>query len=728
MTISQYPRPGQRLAPSQLESILRVPLPPKLQRAQYRHLCDLDEGVWAHFAQSTCRELGKQIVATVAKRLHSLPVPVLDHRLASVSDQVKLSDLSLEQRTFNVLFRLLGGSDAALNRLGALKIRDILKSYSFGAKSLVDLLVALEAWPVSVSLTSDIPISSNCDTLSHLRLTRQCKGLMRMAVDITLDDPRLERLLVPIARRMRQLGEGRQFDKKLKESVAALLDCKIDPSSAKELTVLLRQLREEIYRCRRKKLEQELREILASVSGGKGIEMTIRYIGWDGTGTHTLQEIGDQVGLTRERVRQVSDRPIRRLRERTVFAPVLERALRLVDRSVPSEVTALEQLLAQKGISLRPFRLEGLLNAAELLRKNANFGFDFGERRIAVPRSGEQLVGVIQRTARRAIERWGAATTESIAADINEEIGGSLESSFIADVIQLRSDFRWLDVETGWFWLSAVPRNRILTQINKILTAAGRICVSELRAGVSRHYRLEGFSPPRRVLLEICRQQPGVCVDGDSISADFPPAEWLSPVEITMAGVLNDHGKVMVREEFEKYCIAAGINRTTFYSYLANCPIFEKFASGIYGLRGAAISPSDIEALGGQVKSPSKVLKSSLWTENGDLELQFELSNSMLATGVFSVPASLQKFLVGEFILKGYDGQRHGQVAVKDGRGWGLGPLFRRVGGEPGDKMALLFNLKTREVTFALSGTEDFEPLVRNDAASALDSTARPLA
>jgi hypothetical protein len=709
MAISHYPRPGQRLAPSQLESVLRVPLPPRLQGARYRHLCDLDESVWTHFAQSTCLELGKEIVAVVAKRLHSLPVAILGHRLSSVGDHVKLSDLSLEQRTFNVLFRLLGSSDAALNGLGDLKIKDILKFYSFGAKSLVDLLVALEPWPVLASVDSEIAISDNCDSLSHLRLARQCKRLMRMAVDITLDDPRLERLLQPFARKVRQLGESRQFDKKLKESVTALLDCKIDSPSAKELTVLLRQIREEIYRCRRKKLEQELREIVASVSGGKGIEMTIRHVGWDGTGTHTLQEVGDQVGLTRERVRQVADRRLRRLGERTVFAPVLERALRLVDRSVPSEVTALEQRLVQKGISLLPFRLEGLLTAAEILRKNANFGFDFGEKRIAVPRSGEQLVGVIQRTARRAIERWGAATTESIAANVNEEIGGSLESSFVSDVIQLRSDFRWLDVETGWFWLSTVPRNRILTQINKILTAAGQICVNELRAGVSRNYRLEGFSPPRRVLLEICRQQPGVCVDGESISANFPSTEWLSPVEIKMVEVLNDNGKVMPREEFEKHCIAAGINRTTFYMYLANCPIFEKFASGIYGLRGASIGPSDIEALGGQVKSQSRVLKSSLWTTNGDLELQFELSNSMLATGVFSVPASLQKFLIGEFMLKGYDGQHYGQVASKDGRGWGLRPLFRRVGGEPGDKLVLTYNLKTREVIFSIGETEDYE-------------------
>jgi hypothetical protein len=585
-------------------------------------------------------------------------VSVLESHLSSVASQVRLNDLSLEQRTFNVLVRLLGNSDGTMDKLGTIKIKDILKLYSFGAKSLVDLLVTLESWPASVSTNLKTEVASDSDSLSRLRLVRQCKKLMKMAVDITLDDPRLERLLLPLARRMRQLSESWQFDKKLKESIVALMDCKLDSASAKELTTLLRQVREEIYRLRRKKLEQEFREIVTSVSGGKGVEMTIRYLGWDGTGTRTLQEVGDEVGLTRERVRQVSDRRIRRLRERTVFAPVLERALRLVDRSVPSEVAALEQLLAQKGISLRPFRLEGLLTAAEVLRKKADFGFDLGERRIAVPRSGEQLVGVIQRTARRAIERWGAATTESIAADVNEEIGGSLDISFIADVIQLRSDFRWLDVETGWFWLSTVPRNRILTQINKILTASGQISVNELRAGVSRNYRLEGFAPPRRVLLEICRQQPGVCVNGDSISANFASTEWLSPVEITMARVLNDHGKVMTREEFEKHCIAAGINRTTFYLYLANCPIFEKFASGIYGLRGAEIGPSDIEALGGKAKTHSKVLKGSTWTEDGKLELHFEVSNSLLATGVFSVPASLQRFLSGQFILKGQDGQQ----------------------------------------------------------------------
>jgi len=38
--------------------------------------------------------------------------------------------------------------------------------------------------------------------------------------------------------------------------------------------------------------------------------------------------------------------------------------------------------------------------------------------------------------------------------------------------------------------------------IEKILAVAPQIDVSELRAGISRNDRMEGFAPPRRVLLE----------------------------------------------------------------------------------------------------------------------------------------------------------------------------------------------------------------------------------
>jgi hypothetical protein len=43
-----------------------------------------------------------------------------------------------------------------------------------------------------------------------------------------------------------------------------------------------------------------------------------------------------------------------------------------------------------------------------------------------------------------------------------------------------------------------------------------------------------------------------------------------------------------------------------------------------------------------------------------------------------------------------------GQLVVSDHGTWGLGPLFRRRGGEPGDMLLLTFDLQRRQVTARL--------------------------
>ena len=43
-----------------------------------------------------------------------------------------------------------------------------------------------------------------------------------------------------------------------------------------------------------------------------------------------------------------------------------------------------------------------------------------------------------------------------------------------------------------------------------------------------------------------------------------------------------------------------------------------------------------------------------------------------------------------------------GQLVISDHATWGLGPLFRRRGGEPGDILLLTFDLRQSEVTARL--------------------------
>jgi hypothetical protein len=64
-------------------------------------------------------------------------------------------------------------------------------------------------------------------------------------------------------------------------------------------------------------------------------------------------------------------------------------------------------------------------------------------------------------------------------------------------------------------------------------------------------------------------------------------------------------------------------------------------------------------------------------------------------------------------VLKTGDGQTAGNLTVKETSGWGLGPFFRRRGGDVGDTLLLLFDLKAHETVITVgdeSLVEQFDP------------------
>jgi hypothetical protein len=58
--------------------------------------------------------------------------------------------------------------------------------------------------------------------------------------------------------------------------------------------------------------------------------------------------------------------------------------------------------------------------------------------------------------------------------------------------------------------------------------------------------------------------------------------------------------------------------------------------------------------------------------------------------------------LGGPHELRVADGAPIGRLVVKDSQAWGLGPLFSRRGGDPGDSLRILFDLKTKIATAEL--------------------------
>jgi hypothetical protein len=221
--------------------------------------------------------------------------------------------------------------------------------------------------------------------------------------------------------------------------------------------------------------------------------------------------------------------------------------------------------------------------------------------------------------------------------------------------------------------------------------------VTELRSGVSRNHRREGFAPPQRVLLALCAQAGGYKVDGNFISA-APPLDYtsiLADSEKTFVAVFRKNGPLLEVHKLEAECLRQRMNQATFGMNLVNSPIISRFARCVYGLRGTEVSPGQAESLAIE-RRKTRVLSDYGWTQDGKIFLSYILSSGTLVNGIVSVPTGMKEHLSGAYELRVAEGASIGRLVVKDSQAWGLGPLFRRRGGDPGDSLRIEFDLKTK--------------------------------
>ena len=625
------------------------------------------------------------IYECVRQQTH-LPKYIRSKRLPELPKSLCLEELDLKKRTHTALSRK--GFIKQPQKLSNTTIESLLALPSFGKDSLLDLLIALEPYFHSTQGDEEREVALAQEFVSEATLLAE----MPSAELISIKDLRFGKLLRSIF----------PTSTSTREAAEMLLEGENAPLNPKILTEQIRQFRKQVEEFSQMKLEDELRSMIVKAPSSRNLEIFIKRHGLNGDEELTLQQLGDEYALERERIRQIC-RPIEEsFRDQYPYAPALDKALDMVLGNLPNTADEIEVMLKDKGISKTSFRLESLQNAARLLGREVSFNItEVGGQRIVSTRDLEFPVKKILSIARRAIEHWGATTVEEISTKVTQE--SSLSSDLVFRVITKQEDFRWLDQENGWFWFESVPRNRLLNQIEKVLSVAKEIDIAELRDGVRRHHRMEGFAPPQRVILEFCRQHNDYKVEGRTISITSP-MDWrkkLAETEQTMVEILLNNGSVMRREDFETECLARGMVRATFYVYLDYSPIIARYARGVYGLRGASIPPGLIESIKPKIMR-GEVLKDYGWTQEGEIWIGYKLSESTILNGVCTMPAALARFIGEEFCLKFNDGSIVGNLATKSGSVWGVGPMLRRKGAEAGDYMVLVFNIASRTATVNL--------------------------
>ncbi|MFW6124756.1 MAG: hypothetical protein ACOC46_01300, partial [Pirellulales bacterium] len=235
---------------------------------------------------------------------------------------------------------------------------------------------------------------------------------------------------------------------------------------------------------------------------------------------------------------------------------------------------------------------------------------------------------------------------------------------------------------------------------------AGEVSVKMLRDALARNRRLWRRPPPQHVLLEFCRQTPGVRVERGRIIAD-PRRDWrgvLTGIEAELVRVLHEHGPVMDRGDLEDRCVAGGMNRFSFHAFLAWSPVVTQFGHSIYGLLGVRAGTEQLERLDAKRRAKranNRVLADHGRRRDGTVWLRYRLSKAASTYAVITIPAVLKNELEGRFELSDPGGQPIGTLATKDGRAWGLGAFLRRQHAEIGDEIMLVLDPRrgTAEVT-----------------------------
>ena len=656
--------------------------------------------------------------------LRRLPV-FLDSRLRGIPEGLRWVDVAIGVRTYRSLVISRAIPRPAV--LNGMPLGDLMRRGGLGRESFRDLLTALEkATGCSFAARGGAALELAArERRPAVQLGVQTDSLVsaeekRRSLDLAVSLMRLEQVLGPdvigakdprFGPQLRIVAPGCADSSEL----LATLSATIGQGGRGHGTSLkaLRTLCGDLTASRKLGLLAELEGIVRSISKDAHAKIIVRFWGWDGRGGTTLQQVGDEYGLSRERVRQITDRAKEQLEARgLIFAPAAARALDITQGIVPATTATVIAALAGEGVVPLDSDLAFLANLGGFLGRPTAFRLDRGYGTFVSTRAGEELVDKVHRQASRLAKGHGAACVEDVCDALRAEGTSPPGSEGVSRLLRMRADLVWLDDEHWWFCKRQMEGNVLLKRVHKVVAVAGRVRVGELRGGVTRDYylKLKGSVPSRAILLRLCGHDPTIEVQ-DEIVAERHGAALegdLSPPERIFWRVLLESGPVMARPQLERGCLTAGLSRSSFLSTLTYSPILIRYAPQVYGLRGVAIPPGAIESLElPRVIRKGRLLLDSGWAGEGRVRLVYKLSEGSVSNGIVTIPASFTRFLQGDYRLMRL-GHPVGILRCRGSQGWGLGPLFRRMSAEAGDSLTLEVDLQTSEaqVSVTAEGSE----------------------
>jgi len=454
--------------------------------------------------------------------------------------------------------------------------------------------------------------------------------------------------------------------------------------------------------------------IVESEMGQRNAELLGSLLGWAGEKPKTLAEVGQRFGITRERVRQLKVKFEEKVQRIQLRPPSLERSIQLTANSAPAVSEDIIAILVSSGlIEKRDFSIESLIKScaifgvdAPVILQKLNRG-----KSLVVPRGNLIPIAPIKIFAMRAARRFGCGSIVGIASDIFSSFSsghGENGEKIIRTVLDASGDFTWLDESQSWFCYPRSPRNRLNNRVRKILSVSPSIDVGELRSGIRKDPRMDGFVPSRKILLQYCEVANFCSVsDGRVIATeDLIPSETLGGLELDFFEVLSAHGGLMERQQLGNACFDRGMNINSWSTKLSGSPILTQPVPGVFALIGTEIPPGAAEALQPRTVY-KKVMQDWGWTtDTAQPWIAIRANRGHLFNGLINIHKSQTGFIQGAFAVSNSGSAVGGAIRFNQTMASGFRPYFIDMGLEEGDTLLLLFDLLNRSLSIEIGGDE----------------------
>lgn len=472
-------------------------------------------------------------------------------------------------------------------------------------------------------------------------------------------------------------------------------------------------------------LEGLLADLFAkcTLASGTRRDAIMMRLGWKGTPPVTLEEAGQSIGVTRERIRQLEVKTRKSLPSAPLLLPALEKALSVLADAAPLQVEAAVQLLMQRGLTKIRFDPQSVIAAATDLGLQPQICLTETKGLMFVTSTeGSSSVARILTVARRKSGASGAVSCADVAALISRDFKAECSADEVARVLAASPSFR--QILSGWFWATDIApgRSRLVNLCRKMLSVTSPISVDRLRDGMKRVFRFRNISsptqfelrvPPRAVLEELLKAHPDFSMNGDGRVSCVTPLDYrveLGEGDRVLVDVIRSSPSgVLDRATILSECVKRGLNQQTVNVDLTYSCIIEHVDTNIWTLRGSDINPAAVEALraANALRPRERRVMDFGWTRSGCLWIGAVVPPAVQSF-VVGCPAGGRPFVAGQkFSAQMHDGTPCGTIGVTDdGTIYGLAPFSQIAGADPGDILVLEFDLTTQVVTLLLGDDE----------------------